>query len=174
MPDEEKPGNLTWSYSGTSVTARFGNFLSAGCPCPEELARLIKACDILLNNLRDANLLFEEGSNTGRKGVIEALNVVTEFLRFFPDTTDQRRPLVALLDALESLENGSVLPLLEKTPRPKGGRSPASGHGKLPRPRGSYGTKACQHWSQHKGSLRKGGQSLPRGGHQTRPEGHQR
>jgi hypothetical protein len=42
--------------------------------------------------------------------VIEALNVVIKFLSFFDGTIDHRQPLVSLINALASLEEGNVLP----------------------------------------------------------------
>jgi hypothetical protein len=75
--------------------------------------------------LAKANRRFAEGGEAGRHGVIEAINVVTEFLLFFQNTTDHRQPLTHLLNALLSLEEGDVLPLLK--PRAGGpGRRPAS------------------------------------------------
>jgi len=49
-----------------------------------------------------------------------------QFLHFFENTTDLRRLPVDLLDALVSLGDGHVVPLLERCKRPSGGRAPAS------------------------------------------------
>jgi hypothetical protein len=78
----------------------------------------------LFEELRKANLLFATGTDAGLIGVIAALNAVVQFLLFFEDSIDHRQPLIALLNALVSLDGGEVLPLLE--PRRRSGQSPAS------------------------------------------------
>jgi hypothetical protein len=67
---------------------------------------------------------LKEEKDSGRHGVIKALNVVTEFLLRFEDTHDHRLPFTYLLDALLSLDEGLVQPLLKQARRPRGGRSP--------------------------------------------------
>jgi hypothetical protein len=79
-----------------------------------------EALGFLFRGLYEANKQFIEGEDAGRRGVIEALIVVTEFLLFFQNTTDFRQPLVSLINALVSLEEGNVLPLLERHPRSGG------------------------------------------------------
>jgi hypothetical protein len=83
-----------------------------------------EALEFLFKALKVANSLFVEGKDAGRLGAIEALNSVVQFLMFFKGTTDLRQPFTALLNALENLNNGQVLPLLERQRR--SGRSPAS------------------------------------------------
>jgi hypothetical protein len=78
----------------------------------------------LFKGLQEANRLFVEGKDAGRVGVIEALNTVVQFLLVFEGTTNLRQPLLALLNALVSLNEGQVLPLLE--PQSRSGRAPAS------------------------------------------------
>ena len=89
-----------------------------------EIKSTEEALVFLFEGLREAYRLFEEGKDAARLGVIEALNVVIKFLSFFDGTIDHRQPLVSLINALASLEEGNVLPLLKPHPRP--GRRPAS------------------------------------------------
>lgn len=77
-----------------------------------------------LDGLLAANRLFEKGNDGGRLGAIEALNTVWKFLHPIPGTHDHRQPIVALLNALTSLDEGDVLPLL--APAKRTGRHPAS------------------------------------------------
>jgi hypothetical protein len=77
-----------------------------------------------LDGLLAANRLFEKGNDGGRLGAIEALNAVWKFLHPIPGTHDHRQPIVALLNALTSLDEGDVLPLL--APAKRTGRHPAS------------------------------------------------
>jgi hypothetical protein len=77
-----------------------------------------------LDGLLAANRLFEKGNNGGRLGAIEALNAVCEFLHGVPGTHEHRQPIAALLNALVSLDEGNVLPLL--APAKRRGRHPAS------------------------------------------------
>jgi hypothetical protein len=79
---------------------------------------------VLFAGLQEANRLFVEGKDAGRLGAIEALNTVAQFLLYFEGTTDLRQPFIALLNALVSLNDGQVLPLLEPYRRPS--RPPAS------------------------------------------------
>jgi hypothetical protein len=78
-----------------------------------------------LDGLLAANRLFEKGNDGGRLGAIEALNAVWKFLHPILGTHDHRQPIVALLNALTSLDEGTVLPMLD--PKEAGpGRRPAS------------------------------------------------
>jgi hypothetical protein len=70
-----------------------------------------------LDGLLAANRLFEKGNDGGRLGAIEALNAVWKFLHPIPGTHDHRQPIVALLNALTSLNEGDVLPLLAPAKR---------------------------------------------------------
>jgi hypothetical protein len=106
MPDEEKPGDDS-------------------APDRVEIKSINEALDFLLKGLLGANRLFVEEKDAGRRGVIEALNVVTQFLKFVESTTDHCQPLTALSNALLSLEEGDVLPLL-KPAEGRPGRRPAS------------------------------------------------
>lgn len=109
MPNEERPGDDP-------------------SPDPDrvEIKSINEALGFLLRGLHEANQQFIEGKDAGRPGVIEALKVVTQFLKFFECTTDQSQPLVALLSAVMSLDDGNVPPLLKPARRPRGGRSPDS------------------------------------------------
>jgi hypothetical protein len=86
MPNEERP---------------------ADDPSPDtdrvEIKSKDEALGFLFEGLAKANRLFVEEKDAGRRGVVEALNVVTEFLLFFQGTTDHRQPLTALLNAVMSL-----------------------------------------------------------------------
>jgi hypothetical protein len=73
-----------------------------------------EALGFLFEGLLAANRLFVEKKDAGRHGVIEAINVVTQFLKFFEGTTDHCQPLTALSNALLSLEEGDVLSLLKQ------------------------------------------------------------
>jgi hypothetical protein len=73
-----------------------------------------------LDRLREANRLCVEGENGGRPGVIAALITITDFLNLFPGTTDHQHPFGRLINALLSLDDNRVLPLLK--PRRRSGR----------------------------------------------------
>jgi hypothetical protein len=83
-----------------------------------------EALGFLFRGLHEANQQFIEGEDAGRLGVIAAVSTTIEFLSFFESTTDLRQPLIALLSAVMSLDDGNVPPLLKPHPRP--GRRPAS------------------------------------------------
>lgn len=97
-----------------------------------EINPINDAFDFLFEGLAKANRMFVEEKDAGREGAVAALNVVTKFLSFFQGTTDHRQPLTALLNAVMSLDEGLVLPLLKQARRPRGGQSPAS-HARGPR-----------------------------------------
>jgi hypothetical protein len=105
MTDEEKPG-----YDSA--------------PDCVEIKSADDALVMLSDGLREATRLFEEGKDAGRRGVIEALNVVSVFLSFFEDPNDYRRPFTNLINALLSLDKGKVTPLL--TPVRRSGSPPAT------------------------------------------------
>jgi hypothetical protein len=98
-----------------------------------EIESINEALDFLFEGLLAANRLIVEERDAGRRGVIEALNVVTEFLSFFQGTTDHRQPFTYLLSALLSLEEGDVLPLLKQSAG-RSGRRPASPAGNATKP----------------------------------------
>jgi hypothetical protein len=107
MTDEEKPGG--------------------DLPPDNNRGEIIEeALGFLFEGLREANRLLKEEKDAGRHGVIKGFNVVTEFLSFFEGTHNHRQPFTHLLDALLSLDEGLVLPLLKQARRTKGGRSLAS------------------------------------------------
>jgi hypothetical protein len=69
--------------------------------------------DNLLDNLLTAGRMLDEGRDNGRPGAVEALEAIWKFLHAI-GTVDHRRPIVALLNALESLDEGSTLPMLKR------------------------------------------------------------
>jgi hypothetical protein len=81
--------------------------------------------DGLLDNLLAAGKLLDKGENGGRLGAVEALNAIFAFLHSIPGTVDHRRPIVALLNALASLDEGGRPAMLK--PKAGGpGRRPTS------------------------------------------------
>src|SRR5262249_39104341 len=76
------------------------------------------AFDFLYGGLRDAKKLFEAGDNAGRDGAIHSLEVLLKFLSQFQPVLDEglNAPLAALFNALLSLDDGSVLPILKSVP----------------------------------------------------------
>jgi hypothetical protein len=114
-----------------------------------EIKTIDEALGFFFRGLQKANRPFIEGKDAGRVGVIEALNVVIEFLSFFDGTIDHRQPLVSLINALVSLEEGNVLPLLKPHPRP--GRRPALRcQGKRQGPGGRHSAPALPNRARHK------------------------
>jgi hypothetical protein len=96
---------------------------------PENNCAEIKSgIGILIAGLREANRLFEEGKDAGRKGVIAAVSAVIEFILPFQRMTRDNwlAPLTSLQSALLNLDDGEALPLLRPVRRPVGGRSLAS------------------------------------------------
>jgi hypothetical protein len=91
-----------------------------------------EALDFLFTRLWEANRLFAEGEDGGREGAIAALNCITEFLAFFEGTLDHRQPLIALLSAVMSLDDGNVPPLLKPIPGPAGAPPPPPGKATRP------------------------------------------
>jgi hypothetical protein len=83
-----------------------------------------EALGFLFRGLHEANQRFIEGEDAGRLGVIAAVSTTIEFLSFFESTTDLRQPLTAMLNAVVSLDDGGLPPLLKPVRRP--GRRPAS------------------------------------------------
>jgi hypothetical protein len=64
----------------------------------------------------------------GRREAIEALNAVWTFLHTIPGTVDHRRPIVALLNALTSLDDGVTLPSLKQKAAGPGRRPTSVAH----------------------------------------------
>jgi hypothetical protein len=93
----------------------------------EDVAALNAAFDFLYGGLRDAKKLFDTGDKGSREGAIHALEILLKFLSRFQPVLDQglNAPLIALFNALLSLNDGNVLPMLK--PVPPRGRSRASG-----------------------------------------------
>jgi hypothetical protein len=111
MTDEEKPGDDALP-DNNRVEIEFDD---------EALRLLVSG---LLSGLQRAASQFIEGKDAGRRGAAEALNAVMEFLSSVDGANSCRWPFAGLGTALESLEDGNVLPLLR--PRPRSGGLPAS------------------------------------------------
>src|SRR5262249_16301777 len=77
--------------------------------------------------LRDAKNPFDTGDKASREGAIQSLEVLLKFLSQFQPVLDEglNAPLAALFNALLSLDDGTLLPILK--PVPVRGRSRASG-----------------------------------------------
>jgi hypothetical protein len=97
---------------------------------PEEEDELIVATplDDFLDNLIAAGEILDKGVNGGRLGAMEALNAVWTFLNTIPGTTNHRRPIVALLNALVSLDDGVTLPMLKQKAGGPGRRPTSAAH----------------------------------------------
>jgi hypothetical protein len=93
----------------------------------EDIAALNAAFDFLYGGLRDGKKLFEANNSGGREGAIHSLEVLVKFLSQFRPVLDEglNAPLIALFNALLTLNDGNVLPILK--PAPARGRSRASG-----------------------------------------------
>jgi hypothetical protein len=91
-----------------------------------EIKSIDEALGFLFRGLLDANRKFVEGEDAGREGAIAALNAVCEFLHSIPGTHDHLQPIVALLNALTSLEEGTVVPMLKQKAAGRHGRRPSS------------------------------------------------
>jgi hypothetical protein len=98
------------------------------CIGPDHLADLNTALNWLFRELHDAAKQHQSGGNGGRAGATRAVEAVTEFLMLFRTVQKNRSqvPLALLRDALKSLDDGLVEPMLKRVPRLRGGRAPAS------------------------------------------------
>jgi hypothetical protein len=116
MSEQGKPDALSGS---TTLT----------CEEIKEIERVGEALDFLFKGLREAESRFHEGKNAGRDGVIEAVEITIKFLLvYFPHFASGGLciPLGALEDALMSLDDGLVVPLLKPAKPPRRGRVRAS------------------------------------------------
>jgi hypothetical protein len=112
MSEQEKPDALSGS---TTLT----------CEEIKDIERVGEALDFLFKGLREAERRFHEGKNAGRDGVIQAVEITIKFLlMYFPHFASGGLciPLGELVDALMSLDDGLVVPLLKPAQRPNGGR----------------------------------------------------
>jgi hypothetical protein len=93
---------------------------------PEDLPRINEAFGCLFRELGKATELYQEPANAGREGVIHSVETVLKFLsRFGPVISSSlHAPLTVLFDALMSLDDGKIAPLLK--PARTTGRAPAS------------------------------------------------
>jgi hypothetical protein len=89
-------------------------------PCAELRLRI----KVLFAGLEQANRVYVEEKDAGRRGVTAAQIAVVDFLRSFAGTIDLCQPFSGVLSALVSLEEGQVLELLK--PQQRSGRAPAS------------------------------------------------
>jgi hypothetical protein len=82
----------------------------------------------LIEGLREASHGLEEAKDSSRNSVIAAVSAVIDFLLPFQRMTPESwlPPLLILQDALLSLDDGLVHPLLLPVRSPRGGRSRAS------------------------------------------------
>jgi hypothetical protein len=98
-------------------------------PSAEDLAAIKMAFNALYNGLVEAKQLFEAGRNDGRDGAIHAVESIPKFLQKSAPIRSLgfHAPLIALFDALMSLDDGEVRPILKKRFRRTGGRGRASG-----------------------------------------------
>jgi hypothetical protein len=91
-----------------------------------EIEATNEAFDFLYGELREAKRRFEAGNDAGRDGVIHALETIVKFLGLYEPvlTGGLHAPLAMLFDALMHLDDGDVLPMLQKVPH--SGRARAS------------------------------------------------
>jgi hypothetical protein len=91
-----------------------------------DLATLNAGVAILLDRLREAKRLYDEGRDGERKAAFTALGGLWQFAELFAPVHAEilRVPAVKLMDALQSLDNNLVLPMVAPTKRR--GRAPSS------------------------------------------------
>jgi hypothetical protein len=93
---------------------------------PSDLPLLNEALAYLFEQLGKATELYQAEPNAGREGVIHSVETVLKFLSVFAPviSLSLHAPLAVLFDALMTLDEGKVLPLLR--PVKKSGRARAS------------------------------------------------
>jgi hypothetical protein len=93
---------------------------------PSNLPSLNEALAYLFHELGKASELHQTDGNAGREGTIHSVETLLKFLSLFAPVISSRlhAPLAVLFDALMSLDDGKVLPLLK--PTNKNGRTRAS------------------------------------------------
>jgi hypothetical protein len=81
---------------------------------PEEIREVNRAFDMLYAGLREAKRNFENGAESGREGVLQALQAAIIFLTKFRIVVNGglHAPFLKLLEALSQLEEGESHPLL--------------------------------------------------------------
>jgi hypothetical protein len=91
-----------------------------------ELATLNTGLSLLFSRLREARQQFAKEGDNGRCGAFTALGALWQFLVLFKvlDAETLEVPILRLQDALASLDNNSVLPIVK--PIPRHGRAPSS------------------------------------------------
>ena len=96
-------------------------------PSAEDVAALGATFNALYKGLIEAKQVFDSGRNEGREGVIHAVETVLKFLAKSGPIRSHglHAPLAALFDALMSLDDGVVLPILKKARRTGRGRASA-------------------------------------------------
>ncbi|HEV7911388.1 MAG TPA: hypothetical protein VGP28_09970 [Methylocella sp.] len=94
-------------------------------PASETKIIVATPLDDLLDNLIAANKILEEDC---RLSAFESLNAVWKFLYSIPSTIEHRRPIVALLNAFESLDEGITLPMLKRKAGGPGRRRTSAAH----------------------------------------------
>jgi hypothetical protein len=93
----------------------------------EQIQAISDAFDFLYSGLREAKRRFQASDDAGRDGAIHAVETVIKFLSLYEPVRSEslHAPLSVLFDALMSLGDGEVLPILRKVKR--SGRVRASG-----------------------------------------------
>ena len=87
--------------------------------------RLSKDGDGLFASLRDAKRRFDAQEDAGRQGVLAALEAVNRYLMLFETVHAEGllTPLAVLFNALDSLDGGQVLPIVQREKKRGGRRS---------------------------------------------------
>jgi hypothetical protein len=93
----------------------------------EQIQAITEAFDFLDAGLREAKQRFQTGEHGGRDGSIHALETVIKFLSLYETVQTEAlyAPLSALFNALMSLDDGEVQPILRKAKRKGRGRASA-------------------------------------------------
>lgn len=91
-----------------------------------DLEVLNLALGLLFSRLREARRQFTQDGDNGRLGAFTALGSLWQFVALFekPHSETLEAPVLELLNALASLDDNAVLPILK--PAPRTGRSPSS------------------------------------------------
>ena len=96
------------------------------------LGTLNEGLGFLFAQLREARRRYDEEGDGGRAGAFMALGAMWKFIVLFdrPHAEQLHTPILSLLDALATLEENNVLPIVK--PVPRRGRAPSShGHAAL-------------------------------------------
>jgi hypothetical protein len=85
----------------------------------DRLLALNAALNFLFAHLREARRQFEQEGDAGRSGAYTALGALWQFIVLFEKANSEtlQTPILRLQDALVSLDNNSVLPIVARTRR---------------------------------------------------------